>query len=84
MQCPGMYTQYRYSLYISIHESTDGLISVGFGCFAYLLLRCWMLPRHLNSPFTMMESLVHRVGKRREREGEREEGEGGVKVREEG
>ena len=24
-----------------------------------LLLMCWMLPRHLNSPFTMMVSLVH-------------------------
>lgn len=27
----------------------------------HLFLRCWMLPRHLNLPFTMMPSLVHKA-----------------------
>lgn len=27
----------------------------------YLFLRCWMLPRHLNLPLTMIPSLVHRA-----------------------
>lgn len=26
-----------------------------------LFLRCWMLPRHLNLPFTIMPSLVHKA-----------------------
>ena len=28
---------------------------------ADLLLRCWILPRHLNCPFTMMARRVHRA-----------------------
>lgn len=26
-----------------------------------LFLRCWMLPKHLNLPFTIMPSLVHKA-----------------------
>lgn len=27
----------------------------------YLFFRCWMLPKHLNRPFTMIPSLVHKA-----------------------
>lgn len=27
----------------------------------YLFFRCWMLPKHLNLPFTMIPSLVHKA-----------------------
>lgn len=30
-------------------------------CPPDLFLRCWMLPRHLNRPFTMMPSRVHKA-----------------------
>lgn len=54
--------------FISIQGASNIYSTVGLthsvekeGPLLYLLLRCWMLPKHLKRPFTMMAMRVHRA-----------------------